>query len=61
MSRTHCELALRDGELRLADLSRYGTFVNERRIEGAAVLERGDVIRIGSPGAEFHVAGMESS
>jgi hypothetical protein len=60
VSRTHCEITLRDGELRIEDRSRYGTFVNERRIDGATVLERADVIRIGSPGAEFHVAGMES-
>lgn len=61
VSRTHCELVARDGELRLEDKSRYGTFVNERRIDGFAALERADVIRIGSPGAEFHVVAMESS
>jgi hypothetical protein len=59
VSRHHCELVQRDGELRIKDLSRYGTFVNERRIEGETTLERADVIRIGSPGAELHVVGME--
>lgn len=55
LSRLHCELVLRDGEVRLRDLSRYGTFVNERRIAGETVLRPADVIRIGSPGAELQV------
>src|SRR5690606_28895110 len=29
LSRQHCELVFRDGELKLRDTSRYGTFVNE--------------------------------
>jgi hypothetical protein len=59
VSREHCELAIRDGELRLRDLSRYGTFVNEKRVSGEIVLERADVIRIGTPGAELTVVGLE--
>lgn len=59
VSRTHCEIALRDGELRIKDLSRYGTFVNEKRISGEAALARADVIRVGSPGAELQVVGLE--
>jgi len=59
VSRAHCELLLRDGELKLHDLSRYGTFVNEKRIAGEATLERADVIRIGSPGAELQVVSMD--
>ena len=55
LSRQHCELALRDGEIKLRDLSRYGTFVNEKRIAGETVLHPADVIRIGSPGAELQV------
>lgn len=61
VSRVHCELAMRDGELKLLDLSRYGTFVNEKRVSGEAVLRRADVIRIGSPGAEFQVVSMEGA
>jgi hypothetical protein len=60
VSRAHCELVLRDGELRLQDLSRYGTFVNEKRISGETTLRRADVIRIGSPGAELQVVSMDS-
>jgi hypothetical protein len=61
LSRLHCELVFRDGELRLKDMSRYGTFVNEKRIAGEAVLHPADVIRIGSPGAELQVIRMEDS
>jgi hypothetical protein len=53
VSRAHCELNLIDGELRLRDLSSFGTFVNERRVTGDEVLKPADVIRVGSPGAEL--------
>jgi len=59
VSRAHCELVVRDGELKLVDLSRYGTFVNERKVAGETTLQRADVIRIGSPGAELQVVSME--
>ena len=59
VSRAHCELVVRDGELKLVDLSRYGTFVNEKKVAGETTLQRADVIRIGSPGAELHVVSME--
>lgn len=59
VSREHCEIVLRDGELKLVDLSRYGTFVNEKRVDGEIVLARGDVVRVGVPGAELLVVGVE--
>jgi hypothetical protein len=59
ISRLHCEVVLRDGELKLRDLSSYGTFVNEKRVAGEVALQRADVIRIGSPGAELHVVDVE--
>ena len=61
ISRAHCELAVRDGELRLKDLSRHGTFVNEKKIAGETTLKRADVIRVGSPGAELEVVAVEGS
>lgn len=61
VSRLHCEVFLRDGELRLRDSSTYGTFVNERRVAGETTLERGDVIRVGTPGAELHVVEVEGA
>jgi hypothetical protein len=59
VSRQHCEVVLRDGELKLRDLSTFGTFVNESKAAGETTLQRADVIRIGSPGAELHVVGLE--
>jgi pSer/pThr/pTyr-binding forkhead associated (FHA) protein len=61
VSRVHCEVVLRDGELKVRDLSSFGTFVNERKIAGEATLQRADVIRIGSPGAELHVVNVEGA
>ena len=61
VSRVHCEVVLRDGELRLRDLSSFGTFVNERKVAGETTLKRADVIRIGSPGAELHVVSLEGA
>ena len=55
VSRSHCELVRRDGELRLKDSSRFGTFVNEKRVSGEAVLRSADIIRVGSPGEELQV------
>jgi hypothetical protein len=59
VSRLHAEVALRNGELTLRDLSSYGTFVNEKKVAGETPLHRADVIRIGSPGAELHVVDLE--
>lgn len=59
VSRSHCEICVRDGELVLRDLSSYGTFVNERRVSGEELLKPADVIRIGSPGAEIQVVAVE--
>lgn len=61
VSRAHCELSVIDGELRLRDLSSYGTFVNERRIDGDEILKPADIIRIGSPGAELVAVRVEES
>jgi hypothetical protein len=59
VSRQHCEVVLRDGELKLRDLSTFGTFVNESKAAGETTLKGADVIRIGSPGAELHVVSLE--
>jgi len=60
VSRSHCELIRTNGELRLTDLSSFGTFVNEKRVSGDVVLQPADVIRIGSPGEELQVITMEN-
>lgn len=48
ISAEHCEVQLRDGELWLRDLSRFGTLVNHQRVAGEARLRPGDEIQIGS-------------
>ena len=60
VSRAHCEVVRRDGELRLKDSSRFGTFVNEKRVRGETVLRPADVIRVGSPGEELQVISVEA-
>jgi hypothetical protein len=61
VSSSHCEIVLRDAEIKVRDLSRHGTFVNEKRISGDAVLHPADVIRIGTPGAELMVIRVEAA
>jgi predicted component of type VI protein secretion system len=61
VSRLHAEIQLRDGELKLRDLSRFGTFVNERRVAGEIVLHPGDVVRVGSPGVELRAVIVEAA
>jgi len=59
VSRAHCELVRRDGQLKLIDMSRFGTFVNEKRVSGEVALRPADVIRIGSPGEQLQVICVE--
>ena len=59
VSRAHCEVVRRDGEIKLMDLSRFGTFVNEKRVSGEVDLHPADIIRIGSPGEELQIIALE--
>jgi len=59
MSRRHCVVSKDNGQLVINDFSRYGTFLNGHRIEGSAVLQTGDLIRIGTPGFEFRLISAE--
>lgn len=59
VSRKHCELFERDGQLVVKDLgSSNGTFVNGRKVEGEQPLRDGDELSIG--GVTFRVAGGEA-
>ncbi len=50
VSRRHCTI-LRGGDgVVLVDHSRYGTWVNDERVAGRALLHAGDQVRIGEPG-----------
>ncbi|MDE0789176.1 MAG: FHA domain-containing protein [Woeseiaceae bacterium] len=59
MSRRHCVVSLDNGQFVVTDYSRYGTYLNGHRIDGSAVLQTGDVIRIGTPGFELRLISTE--
>lgn len=50
VSRRHCQVFVRGGEVVVEDHSRFGTFVNDRRISSMATLRAGDMLRVGAPG-----------
>jgi hypothetical protein len=50
VSHSHCTLLRRDGVAVVRDHSRYGSFVNGEKVDGEAVLEVGDRLRLGTPG-----------
>jgi len=60
VSRRHCSLQQESGQCVVRDYSRYGTFLNGHRIDGSAVLQIGDRIRLGTPGFELCLVATES-
>lgn len=61
VSRRHCVISAENGQCIVTDHSRYGTFLNGHRIDGSAVLQIGDLIRIGTPGFELRLITAEES
>ena len=59
VSRRHCVLSRENRQYVVTDHSRYGTFLNGHRIDGSAVLQTGDLLRIGTPGFEFRLIYVE--
>ncbi len=59
LSRRHCSLEIANGQCIVRDYSRFGTFLNGHRLEGSAVLEAGDAIRVGTPGFELRLITVE--
>jgi len=53
VSARHCQLRLLDDTAIVTDMSRYGTFVNGRRVGPETRLVPGDVLRVGMPGEEL--------
>lgn len=51
VSRHHCSVYRRGDAVVVEDRSRYGTFVNDRRVDGSVEVRAGDVLRVGSPGS----------
>ena len=60
VSRRHCTLVRQNGQCVVQDYSRYGTFLNGHKIDGSAVLQIGDLIRLGSPGYELRLIMTEA-
>jgi hypothetical protein len=58
VSRTHCTLVRRAGSIIVEDHSTYGSFVNEERVVGNAVLTVGDRLRLGTPGVTLELIQM---
>lgn len=59
VSRRHCTIGFESGQCVVTDFSRYGTYLNGHRIDGSAVLQTGDVIRVGTPGFELRLIAAE--
>ena len=59
VSRRHCALQLENGQCVVRDFSRYGTFLNGHKLDGSAVLQIGDLIRVGMPGYELRLITTE--
>ena len=55
LSRRHCVVRQENGQCVVTDFSRYGTFLNGHRIDSSAVLQAGDLIRVGTPGFELRL------
>jgi hypothetical protein len=55
VSRRHCAVQQENGQCVIRDFSRYGSFLNGHAIDGSAVLQVGDSIRLGTPGFEFRL------
>jgi pSer/pThr/pTyr-binding forkhead associated (FHA) protein/S1-C subfamily serine protease len=56
VSRTHCEITVLDGKPCIRDAgSRHGTFVNGKKLEGAAALNHGDLLMLGPGGPTYTV------
>ena len=60
VSRRPCSLVRRNGQCVVQDYSRYGTFLNGHKIDGSAVLQVGDLLRIGTPGHELRLITTEA-
>jgi hypothetical protein len=60
LSRRHCTLVRQNAQCVVQDHSRYGTFLNGHKIDGSAVLQVGDLLRIGTPGYELRLIMTEA-
>lgn len=59
VSRKHCDIKVDNGQCVVHDHSRFGTFLNGHRLDGSAVLQKGDRLRLGTPGHELRLISTE--
>lgn len=55
ISRYHCSIYRANGRVLVEDHSKFGSFVNGRRVHERATLAPGDRLRLGSPGIEVQL------
>ena len=60
ISRRHCSLRRIEGRVVIEDYSRYGSYLNGRRVEDNAFLRAGDRLRLGTPGIEVQLIEVAS-
>jgi hypothetical protein len=53
ISRRHCSIRTSEHGVEIIDHSRFGTRLNGHEVEGAAILQSGDVVSLGNPSSEF--------
>jgi predicted component of type VI protein secretion system len=53
VSRRHCSIRVSRHGVEVLDHSRYGTSLNGHTVDGAAILQSGDVVSLGIPKCEF--------
>ncbi|MGH9388075.1 MAG: FHA domain-containing protein, partial [Vicinamibacteria bacterium] len=60
ISRSHVSLHRIEGRVVVEDHSRYGSYLNGRRVEDKAFLHVGDRLRLGTPGIEVQLIEVAS-
>jgi hypothetical protein len=60
ISRRHASLRRIEGRVVVEDHSRYGSYLNGRRVAGKAFLRAGDRLRLGTPGIEVQLIEVRS-
>ena len=60
ISRRHVSIRRIEGRLAVEDHSRYGSYLNGRRVDGIAFLKAGDRLRLGTPGIEVQLIEVRS-
>lgn len=55
VSRYHCSIYRANGRVIIEDHSKFGSFLNGRRVQERAPLAAGDILRLGTPGIEVQL------